>query len=257
MNKDPRINIIPERLKDIKRIIAISSAKGGVGKSLVSSTLGLLLAEKYKVGLLDLDFYGPSSHIILGAGAVYPKEEKGIIPPEIHGIKLMSIEYYIRDKPLPLRGENITDALIEILAITRWGPLEYLIIDLPPGIGEETLDIIRLVKGCKFIVVTTQSRISWDVVRRLIILLKEIDVPVLGMIENMRIVDKEKSGAFNAGFIEKNVRKMGLKYLGGISFDTGIENAIGNPSSLMKTKFAKELKRICDSTVQSVRWTRR
>ena len=91
---DPRLNIIDKRLENIKRIVAVSGGKGGIGKSSVASILALCLSEKYKVGLLDLDFYGPSSHVILGIKDVYPKEEKGIVPPEVHNIKFMSIIYY-------------------------------------------------------------------------------------------------------------------------------------------------------------------
>ena len=90
---EARINIIEKRLKNIKRIISVASGKGGVGKSLVASSLALNLSRKqYKVGLLDLDLYGPSSHIILGIKDVFPEEEKGIIPPNVHGIKFMSTD---------------------------------------------------------------------------------------------------------------------------------------------------------------------
>ncbi|MCK4321585.1 P-loop NTPase, partial [candidate division WOR-3 bacterium] len=150
---DPRLRIIDKRLKNIKTMIAISGGKGGIGKSLVASTLSLILSKLgYKVGLLDLDFCGPSTHIVLGIRGIYPKEEKGIIPPEIYGIKFMSIIYYAGDNPSPLRGIDISNAIIELLAITRWGPLDFLIIDVPPGIGDTTLDIIRLMKKTGFLI---------------------------------------------------------------------------------------------------------
>ena len=117
---DPRLNVIDERLLGIKRIIAISGGKGGVGKSSVSSMLSLILKDMGKeVGLIDLDLSGPTDHIILGVKDVFPEEEKGIIPPRLRGIKFMSIVYFIKENPLPLRGEDFSNAIIELLAITR------------------------------------------------------------------------------------------------------------------------------------------
>ena len=130
-----RTSVIEKRLKNIKRIISVASGKGGVGKSLVASSLALSLSKRgYKVGLLDLDLYGPSSHIILGVDDYgFPEEEKGIIPPKISGINFMSIVYFTEDKPSPFRGIDISNIIIELLAITQWGELDYLIIDMPPG----------------------------------------------------------------------------------------------------------------------------
>ena len=157
---EPRTSVIDKRLRNIKRIISVASGKGGVGKSLVASSLALSLSRKgYKTGLMDLDLYGPSSHIILGVKDVYPQEEKGIVPPEVHGIRFMSIVYYTDDKPSPFRGTDISNIIIELLAITQWGSLDFLIIDMPPGIGDETLDVIRFIKDSKFLVVTTPSKV--------------------------------------------------------------------------------------------------
>ena len=114
----------------------------------------------YKVGLLDLDLYGPSSHIILGVKKIFPKEEIGLIPPTVSGIKFMSIVYFTQDKPSAFRGVDITNIIIEILAITQWDALDYLIIDMPPGIGDETLDVIRFIKNSEFLVITTPSKVS-------------------------------------------------------------------------------------------------
>jgi len=185
---DPRLEIIGKRLKNIKRLIAISGGKGGIGKSLIASTLALILSKLgYKVGLLDLDFCGPSTHIVLGTRGIYPKEEKGIIPPEIYGIKFMSIIYYASDNPLPLRGIDVSNAIIELLAVTRWGRLDFLLVDMPPGIGDATLDTIRLMKRAEFLIVTTQSKVTLETVKKVLKILKELRVPIIGIIENMRI----------------------------------------------------------------------
>jgi ATP-binding protein involved in chromosome partitioning len=234
---DPRLSIIDKRLKNVDRIISVASGKGGVGKSLVASTLALNLSKKYRVGLLDLDFYGPSSHIILGIKDAYPKEEKGIIPPKIHGIKFMSIIYYTEDKPSPLRGADVSNAIIELLAITRWGSLDFLIIDLPPGIGDETLDVIRFMKS-EFLVITTPSKVVVETVKKLLALLKELKIPIIGVIENMKIAD--------CSFIKNQINALEFPFLGEIWFDKNLESSIGNVNKLLKTNFAKEMKKIAN-----------
>ena len=236
---EARVSVIEKRLKNIKRIISVASGKGGVGKSLVASSLALNLSRKgYKVGLLDLDLYGPSSHIILGVKGVFPEEEKGIIPPNVHGINFMSIVYFTEDKPSPFRGIDISNIIIELLAITQWGELDYLIIDMPPGIGDETLDVIRLVKKSEFLVVVTPSKVSMGAVGKLLQLLKELKLPVIGVVENMKMSD--------SNYIEDSVSKMGLTYLNSISFDQNLEESIGNASKLLETDFMKDFDKIVD-----------
>lgn len=237
---DARIGIIDKRLKNIKRIISVASGKGGVGKSLVASTLSLNLAKKgLKVGLLDLDLFGPSSHIILGAEKdKFPEEEKGIIPPKIDGINFMSIVYFTEDKPSPFRGVDISNIIIELLAITQWGKLDYLIIDMPPGIGDETLDIIRLVKKSEFLVVTTPSKVSMGAVGKLLKILKELNLPIIGVIENMKMTDSK--------LVKDSVSKMNLTYLDYISFDRNIEDSIGYTNKLLKSDFMKDFDKIIE-----------
>ena len=236
---EARVSVIEKRLKKIKRIISVASGKGGVGKSLVASSLALNLSRKgYKVGLLDLDLYGPSSHIILGVKDVFPVEEKGIVPPNVQGINFMSIVYFTEDKPSPFRGIDISNIIIELLAITRWGELDYLIIDMPPGIGDETLDVIRLVKKSEFLVVITPSKVSMGAVGKLLQLLKELKLPVIGVVENMKMTD--------SNYIENNVSKMGLTYLNSISFDQNLEGSIGNVDKLLETDFMKDFDKIVD-----------
>jgi ATP-binding protein involved in chromosome partitioning len=234
---DPRLNIIEKRLANIGKLIAIASGKGGVGKSLIASTLALILSKKgYKVGLLDLDFEGPSAHVILGICGAYPKEDKGIIPPEVHGIRFMSIVYYAKEEPMPLRGRDVSNALIELLAITRWERLDFLIIDMPPGIGDETLDLIRFMKKSEFLVVTTPSKVALETIRKLLKLLKELRIPIKGVIENMKLT--------RSPWIKKQINVLGVSFLGEISFDKDLEDSIGNPNQLLETKFAKDLKGI-------------
>ncbi len=234
---DPRLSVIEDRLSKIRRIIAVASGKGGVGKTLIASSLSLLLAkEDFKVGLLDLDFHGPSCDIVLGIRDVFPKEEKGIIPPKIYGISFMSIIYFAEDHPLPLRGKEISNAIIELLAITRWGELDFLIVDLPPGMGDEALDTIRLMRNNEFLIVTTPSILSLGVVTRLVRFLRKINANIIGIIENMRVEEND--------IIKKFAEENDIKYLGYIRYDRTVESALGNIDKLLKTIFINDLKNI-------------
>jgi len=227
---DPRLAIIPGRFDEVKRIIAVSSGKGGVGKSMVAVALALSLRDHgHKVGLLDLDFTSPSTHVILGVEGLYPDEEKGIKPPVTHGLSYMSIVHYSADEPVPLRGADASNAIIELLAITRWGELDHLIIDMPPGIGDATLDMIRLIPRIEFLVVTTPSRLAYESVRKLLVLLNDQGIPTIGVVENMVME--------HTGYIEMETEKTGSRYLGAIDYDASVEAAIGNPEGLKKTRF--------------------
>jgi ATP-binding protein involved in chromosome partitioning len=235
---DPRLTAIDKRLSGAKRIIVVVSGKGGVGKSLIASTLSLFLSkEGKKTGLLDIDFHGPSCHVILNAGKeIAPSEEKGLIPPKIWGIKFMSLVYFSKHQPLPIRGKEISDALIELLTITKWGKLDYLIVDAPPGMGEEILDIIRFIKRGEFLIVATPSLLTIETVARLTRLLLEVNAPILGMIENMCLRKTD--------LVESLAEKFGVKYLGRIGFDDKLENSIKDPEKLLKTNFAHDMKNI-------------
>jgi len=234
---DPRVSIIAERMKDVDRVIAVSSGKGGVGKSLVASTLALALAKKgFRVGLFDLDFTSPSTHVILGIEGVKPKEDKGVVPPEVYGIEYMSIVYYSGDFATPLRGLDVSNVLIELLSITRWGNLDFLVLDMPPGIGDATLDLVRLIKNIEFFIVTTSSLLAFETVKKLASLLKELKVPVIGVVENMKM---DKSNV-----IKNQVEKIGLRFLKAIPYDPKIEEAIGKKGRLQKTVLAKKVEEI-------------
>jgi ATP-binding protein involved in chromosome partitioning len=237
---DPRTSVINERLERIGRIVAVSSGKGGVGKSLVATTLALTLARKgCKVGLFDLDFTSPSTHIILGVGKVQPKEEKGIIPPVVKSLEYMSLVYYSEDYATPLRGADVSNALIELLAVTRWSKLDFLVIDMPPGIGDATLDLIRLVKRIEFLIVTTPSQLAFETVKKLVSLLQDLKVPIIGVVENMKMNP--------AKGIQQQTEKLGIPFLGEIPYDPKVEEAIGDETKLLDTALTKKIKEIAMS----------
>jgi ATP-binding protein involved in chromosome partitioning len=239
---DTRTSVISERLSRISRIIAVSSGKGGVGKSMVAATLALTLARNgCKVGLFDLDFTSPSTHIILGAQNVQPKEEKGLIPPTVHGLEYMSLVYFVGDNPAPLRGTDVSNALIELLSVTQWGTLDFLVIDMPPGIGDVVLDLVRLIKRIEFLIITTPSLLAFETVKKQAALLCELKMPLIGVIENMKM-DKAKGVAEETG-------KLGLKFLCEIPFDSQVEAAIGDVEKLLKTDVGKKIQQVVDNNI--------
>ena len=231
---DPRIAVIERRFDKVGKVIAVSSGKGGVGKSMVATSLALNLRDQgYKVGLFDMDFTSPATHVILGVEGLYPEEEYGIIPPLAHGLRYMSITHYSLDEPAPLRGVDMSNAIIELLAIIKWEELDYLVIDMPPGIGDATLDTIRLVPKLEFVVITTPSKVAYQSVRRLLILLKNLGINIRGVIENIVM----KPG----DYIESELAKLDIDYIGVIEYCEELEEAIGDPAKLADTGFHKRV----------------
>ncbi len=241
---DPRTSVINERLRRITRIIAVSSGKGGVGKSMVATTLALSLAHNgCKVGLFDLDFTSPSTHIILGAQNTQPKEEKGLVPPTVHGLEYMSLVYFVGDNPAPLRGADVSNAFIELLSVTQWGKLDFLVIDMPPGIGDAILDLVRLIKRIEFLIVTTPSLLAFETVKKQVALLRELKMPIIGIVENMKM-DKAEGVALET-------EKLGLKYLCTIPYDPKVEEAIGNETNLLSTSVGRNIQQVAKSIISA------
>ncbi len=234
---DPRTSVINERLKGINRIIAVSSGKGGVGKSLVATTLALTLAKRgSKVGLFDLDFTSPSTHIIIGVKEAQPKEEKGIVPPVVKGLTYMSLIYYSGDQAAPLRGADVSNSLIELLSVTQWGELDFLVIDMPPGISDAVLDLVRLVRNVEFLIVTTSSLLAFETVKKQVRLLQDLKIPIIGIVENIKMNSKKT--------IKEETEKLGVKLLAEIAYDARVEEAIGNEKKLLSTILAQTIRNV-------------
>jgi len=231
---DPRLAVIEERLERVGRIVAVTGGKGGIGKSVISSTLALTLGESARVGLLDLDLTSPCDHLILGVDGQFPEEKAGIVPPVIHGVHFMSVSYFSGSHPAPLRGQDFSNALIELLAITQWGELDVLVVDMPPGIADAALDAVRLLRRAEHLVVATGSRIVVETVQRTLVLLKQIDAPVIGLVENMQ----RSEGALVRALAQDN----GVPYLGAVPFDPAVEEATGDPDRLTATEVARALR---------------
>jgi ATP-binding protein involved in chromosome partitioning len=148
----------------------------------------------------------------------------------------MSLIYYCGDNAVPLRGADVSNALIELLAVTRWSQLDYLVIDMPPGIGDAVLDLIRLVKRVEFLIVTTPSRLAFETVKKQLSLLQELKMPIIGVVENMKMNSAQS--------IQQQTEKLGIAFLGEIPYDLKIEEAIGDETRLLGTALAQKVKEI-------------
>jgi ATP-binding protein involved in chromosome partitioning len=176
-------------LKDVRNIIAIASGKGGVGKSTTAVNLALALAaEGAKTGILDADIYGPSVPLMLGVAGERPTSDDGqsMNPPSAHGLQVMSIGFLIdADQPMVWRGPMVTSALNQMLQQTRWSDLDYLIVDMPPGTGDIQLTLSQQVPVSGAVIVTTPQDIALLDARKGLQMFRKVNVPVLGVVENM------------------------------------------------------------------------
>ncbi len=232
---DPRSSVIAKRLAGVKRVLAVTGWKGGIGKSSVASVLALVLARQgRRTALLDLDFTGASDHIILGINQAHYTEETGLNPPVAQGITFMSMSFFSQGRAIPLRGGDVSQAALELLAVTQWGDQDYLIVDMPPGIGDAALDMVRWIKQAELLVVTTPSVLAVETLRRSLTLFERLNVPLLGIVENL---SAGTPGAFNQH----------PKFLGALPRDPGLEAATGHPEQILETRFARKIAQIATS----------
>ncbi|MAQ99289.1 MAG: iron-sulfur cluster carrier protein ApbC [Oceanospirillaceae bacterium] len=181
-----------EAIAQVKNIIAISSGKGGVGKSTTAVNLAVALAkEGARVGLLDADIYGPSQGIMLGIeDGTRPEtiDNKWFVPVEAHGVKAMSMAYLVTEStPMVWRGPMASGALLQIMTQTQWGGLDYLIIDMPPGTGDIQLTMSQKFPVSGAVVVTTPQDVALADAKKGIEMFEKVHIPVLGLIENMSL----------------------------------------------------------------------
>jgi len=234
---DPRSFAIDDRLTGVSRIVGVSGSKGGVGRSVVSSTLALALADQGKrVGLFDLDFTSPSDHVVLGVRRGFPDEEFGIDPHVVHGIHMVSVAFFTGDTAVPLRGDAATSTLLELLAITRWGDLDVLVLDMPPGLGDTNLDVIQLLPRLELLLVGNGSRVVIDSVRRALDLFTELHVPTIGLLENMH--------RGNERAVELLAVAAGVPFLGSIPYDQDLEDALGDVDRLRSSAVYRTLEKV-------------
>lgn len=259
---------VEETLRNVRHKIAIISGKGGVGKSMVATMLSLSLATKYKglVGLLDADITGPSIPKMLGIEGERPEVYDNMISPIFtkHGIKVVSIDFFLESKETPViwRGPLKSRAIIQFLSQVEWGELEYLIIDLPPGTGDEALTVAqtmnKIIDGA--IIVTIPSMVSKMVVKKAVSFCRELGIPVIGIIENMSGVLCPNCGTFieifpgRAG--EEIAEESKVKFLGKIPIDPKLSSALDRGENYLKensnSRTAKALEEIVKRIEETV-----
>jgi ATP-binding protein involved in chromosome partitioning len=228
-------------LPEVKNIIAVASGKGGVGKSTTAVNLALALqAEGAKVGVLDADIYGPSIPKMLGiSGRPDSPDGKSIEPKHGHGLQAMSIGLLVaEDTAMIWRGPMVTQALQQLLGETRWKDLDYLIIDLPPGTGDIQLTLCQRVPVSGAIIVTTPQDIALLDAKKALQMFNKVEVPVLGIVENMAVHVCSNCGhaehVFGAGGGQRMAAQYDVPLLGSLPLDIRIrENADGGHPSVM------------------------
>src|SRR2546427_4888294 len=193
-----------EFIPEVKHTVAVSSGKGGVGKSTVAVNLALALKQRgHQVGLVDVDIYGPDVPLMMGAKGRPGMFDNKIIPVEAHGIKIMSIGLLVAEREaLVWRGPMIHSAVQQFLRDVLWGPLEYLVFDMPPGTGEAQLSLSQVVTLTGVGMVTTPQDVALLDVRKALAMFRKLNVPILGIVENMSYFVAPDTGARYAIFGE-------------------------------------------------------
>ena len=215
----------------IRNIIAVGAGKGGVGKSTTAVNLAVALQRKgARVGLMDADVYGPNTPQMLGIDqGPEVSEAKRMIPPEAFGIKVISMGMLVpADQPIIWRGPMLHGAVQQFMRDVEWGELDYLVVDLPPGTGDVSLSMAQSVPVAGAVVVTTPQGVSVSDVRKAVAMFRQLNIPVLGVVENMSFFVcghcQERTEIFGHGGGAKMAEDMGIPMLGQIPIDTRVRS---------------------------------
>jgi ATP-binding protein involved in chromosome partitioning len=229
----------------IRNAVAVASGKGGVGKSTVAVNIAILLAESgARVGLLDADIYGPNVPIMMGVDRLPPLHEDKLVPAEAYGVKLMSIGFLVKpDQPLIWRGPMLHSAIRQFLSDVEWGELDYLVVDLPPGTGDAALSLVQSLPLSGSIIVTLPQQVSLDDARRSIEMFRQLEVEVLGVVENMsylELPDGTRMDVFGSGGGERLALEANVPFIGAIPMDPAVRQGgdIGKPVVLAEPNSA-------------------
>lgn len=212
----------------VRNVVAVASGKGGVGKSTVAVNIAVALAQSgAKVGLLDADIYGPNVPTMMGVKRLPPQNDSGkLVPAEAYGVQLMSIGFLVKPgQPLIWRGPMLHSAIRQFLSDVAWDELDYLVIDLPPGTGDAQLSLAQSVPLSGGLIVTLPQAVSLEDARRGLEMFRELNVPILGVVENMsylELPDGTRMDVFGAGGGEKLAEAAKVPYLGQIPMDPSV-----------------------------------
>jgi ATP-binding protein involved in chromosome partitioning len=242
----------PVALPGVSKIVAIGSGKGGVGKTTVAVNLAIALSKLgQRVGLIDADVYGPNVPLMMGSSqqpSVGPGNQ--IIPNLTHGIKTISIGYISPgDKPMVMRGPMLHQIIRQFLQQVDWGELDYLIVDLPPGTGDVVISLVQTVPLTGAVVVSTPSDVSLQDARKALEMFAQVNVDVLGIVENMSFFTcphcQKEIDIFSKGGAERTAKQFNVPFLGSIELvpaireggDRGLPVALAGPKSPQAAEF--------------------
>jgi len=252
----------PVNYPNLGTVLAVSSGKGGVGKSTVAVNLAVALAQSgARVGLMDADIYGPNIPRMMGINKPLQVDpDAKIVPLEAHGIKLVSIGFLIeRDQPAIWRGPIIMKVITQFLRDVNWGQLDFLIVDMPPGTGDAQLSLVQATHVAGAIIVTTPQQVASGDALRGAKMFQRVDVPVIGVIENMSWFECPHCGKpvniFGSGGGERLAAELSVPLLGKVPLypnilaggDLGLPIVVGEPDSAAAVELRRTAERVADS----------
>jgi ATP-binding protein involved in chromosome partitioning len=249
-----------QSLPGVRNIVAVSSGKGGVGKSTVAVNLSVALAKmEYRVGLLDTDVYGPNVPIMVGVNEEPVVHGQKLVPHEAYNLKVMSLGFLNRgDRPVVWRGPMLHTAVRQFLYDVEWGELDFLIVDMPPGTGDAQLSLAQLVPVQGAVLVTTPQEVAMADVRKAFNMFEQVHIPVLGIVENMSHFIcpncSEKHAIFGTGGGESLAALFRTSLLGQVplssnireSGDIGVPVVVGAPDSPQAAAFREIAKNVVE-----------
>lgn len=233
----------PESLiPGVQNTIAISSGKGGVGKSTVSVNLAVALAQSgARVGLMDADIHGPNIPLMMGIKSPPAPKGQKISPAENHGVRFISMAFFVPDdSPMIWRGPMVHGAIQQLLRDVDWGNLDYLLVDLPPGTGDAQLSIAQLIPLSGAVVVTTPQEVSLLDSKKGLAMFKKVSVPMLGIVENMSYFEcphcHEETEIFSRGGGRRAAETLGVPFLGEVPIDPAVREGGDSGTPIVVSK---------------------